>query len=133
MKSCIWRVITVLGVLLFFGCGDSYSQFCGDSKAKIHCLKAADETSEAVMRRYLKRYASSDQCAHTLKVVHYEPKVCSNPSSKALGTDVDGFVRLQVFSEGVCYYRVQRDYKSRQWEDLLPSLTHQMERELLLP
>lgn len=118
--------------LLLAGCHKVYSQFCGETQEKIGCLRPADPLSEEVLRRYMAG-VEEGSCPYVLKVSHYEVTACSAPRAKALGSDFDGYVKLQVFREGVCYYRAQLDYKSGDWRDALPKLTRAVTKELIEP
>lgn len=131
MQGRVWGVIALLSLLLG-GCRDIYGQFCGATQEKIACLKAVDSPSEKVLHRYLGGYERRE-CAYRLKVSHYTPNSCSNPTSKALGGDVDGYARLEVFYEGGCYYRAQAGFKSGRWEETLPELTQRLRDEAMLP
>ena len=119
-------------LLLVTGCAEVYSQFCTAKKEKISCLRPADAAADDVLQRYLSSYAD-ETCRYTFQVVHHEVKSCTDPKTKAVGSDFDGYVKLQVFDEGICYYRVQMDYKSGSWQNTLPELVEHLEKELLEP
>jgi hypothetical protein len=118
--------------LLLGGCHQVYSQFCGETKERIACLRPADALSEEVLRRYLPG-VEDVACPYVLQVSHYEVTACSAPRAKALGSDFDGYAKLQVFRDGSCYYRAQLDYKSGDWQDALPKLTQALKKELVAP
>ena len=127
------RSLALLGVgLLLGGCHEIYSQYCGTTAERIDCLRPADGETAEVLRRYLPGVEDTE-CPYTLQVSHYEVKACSNPKANALGSDFDGYVKLQVFHEGHCYYRAQLDYKSGDWHDALPRLSEHLKRELIAP
>lgn len=117
-------------LLLATGCREVYSQFCTDAKEKLDCLRPADTAAAEVLQHYLPGYAD-ETCPYTFQVVHHEVKACTDPKTKAVGSDFDGYVKLQVFNGGVCYYRVQMDYKSGDWGSTLPELAEHLEKELL--
>lgn len=119
-------------LLLLGGCHEIYSQYCDERAERIDCLRGADAESETLLRRYLPGVEDA-ACPYLLQVSHYEVKACNNPKANALGSDFDGYVKLQVFHRGSCYYRAQLDYKSGDWHDALPRLMEHLEVELLAP
>jgi hypothetical protein len=119
-------------LLLATGCQEIYSQFCSDKREKIDCLRPADAEARGVLQQHLSGFAD-DTCGYMFQVVRHEVKACSDPKAKAIGSDFDGYVKFQVFRDGVCYYRVQMDYKSGGWRSTLPELAQQLEEELLQP
>ena len=125
-------VLLVGYLLLFAGCRETYSQFCTQQAEKIDCLRPADTSAAAVLNRHLPEIADGT-CAYTFRLVHHEVKACTDPKAKAVGSDFDGYVKLQVFYDGVCYYRAQTDYKSGGWQSAVPELMKRMQKELLKP
>ncbi len=134
-----WNVMSIVvmalltgALLLVTGCRETYSQFCTQRAEKIDCLRPADASAEAVLNEHLPDVAD-EQCAYTFRLLHHEVKACTDPKAKAVGSDFDGYVKLQVFYGGVCYYRVQTDYKSGSWRSTLPELVKRMKIEVLKP
>jgi hypothetical protein len=122
----------LLLALLLGGCHQVYSQFCGETKERITCLRPADALAEEVLDRYLPGLEDA-ACPYVLQASHHEITACSAPGAKALGSDFDGYVKLQVYRGGSCYYRAQLDYKSGDWHDALPKLTRALRKELIAP
>ncbi len=127
-------VLPLLPVLFFGGCDKKaiYSQFCTEETHRIDCLKPVDALSDTVLEKYLPGVADG-ACPYRFKVSHYRVESCNNPKAKALGADFDGYVRMEIFDDEGCYYRLQQDFKSSSWESALPDLTRHLKTELLVP
>ncbi len=120
----------LLTLLLFGGCHEIYSQFCGDTKARVHCLRADDPLSLAVLQKDFPDYID-DQCPYLFTLQHIDNVTCNNPAVKSVGSDFDGYVRITVFEKEGCYWRAQQDFKAEPWERTLSHLLTRMRQDLL--
>lgn len=50
-------------------------------------------------------------CPYYLKLTKYKIGQCNNPVIKSMGSDFEGYVRLEILKGFTCYYKVQSDYK----------------------
>ena len=50
-------------------------------------------------------------CPYYLVLTKYKIGQCNNPVVKSLGSDFEGYVRLEILKGFTCYYKVQSDYK----------------------
>jgi len=129
------KLLPLLAVLpLFFGgCNsDIYSQFCTPEKVEITCLKLEsleDEVSQ-IMRLHFGKIAQSENCVFTLQGMRHHVDACQNPVANSVGSDFDGYVKLQIFHNGTCYYRVQADYKGRGWQSHMEEISEQLKEDL---
>jgi len=64
--------------------------------------------------------------------MHYHVKACKNPVANSVGADFDGYVKLQIFHKGSCYYRVQQDFKSAPWQEQMQHILEQLKKDLNL-
>ena len=67
------------------------------------------------MQKYFGKIDHSQECLFTLQGTRHHVDACQNPVANSVGSDFDGYVKLQLFYKGHCYYRIQTDYKGRGW------------------
>jgi len=119
--------------LLFGGCSsDIYSQFCTPEKVKITCLKleSLDEEVSKIMQTQFSKIAQRETCMFTLQGMRHHVDACQNPVANSVGSDFDGYVKLQLFYKGACYYRVQTDYKGISWQTHMEEISEQLKEDL---
>ena len=140
MDKISYRTVKLLPVLavfpiLFGGCSsDIYSQFCTPEKVEISCFKleSLDNEVSKIMESYFAGMDHSETCAFTLQGMRHHVDACQNPVANSVGSDFDGYVKLQVFYKGSCYYRIQTDYKGKGWQHHLNSISEELKDELNL-
>ncbi len=121
--------------LLFGGCSsDIYSQFCTAEKVKINCFKleSLDGEVSQIMQTQFSQIDQRETCAFTLQGMRHHVDACQNPVANSVGSDFDGYVKLQVFYKGKCYYRVQTDYKGRGWQQHMEGISEQLKSDLAI-
>lgn len=120
--------------ILFGGCNDVYTQFCSDKKEVITCLRieSADEKIEALLSRRFSHLPDTASCPFTLQGMRHHVDACKNPVANSVGADFDGYVKLQLFHKGECYYRIQTDFKGDGWESHLDEIASRLGEELAL-
>ena len=137
MDNIAYRAVKQLAFLtalpfLFGGCNDIYSQFCTPEKVEINCLKFEsldDEVSE-MMQTAFSEVPHTKNCPFILQGMHHHVDACQNPVANSVGSDFDGYVKLQIFYKGTCYYRIQTDYKGRGWQPHLEEISERLKDEL---
>jgi hypothetical protein len=121
--------------LFFCGCEEEvYSQFCSDEKLHVNCLRIEnhDENVTALLQEEFLHVKTSPECPFTLVGMHYHVKACKNPVANSLGADFDGYVRLQLFHEDACYYRIQQDFKNAPWQQKMRHIAKAFKNDLNL-
>ncbi len=120
---------------IFGGCSsDIYSQFCTPEKVEITCLKleSLDDEVSKIMQTQFSEIEQSKTCMFTLQGMRHHVDACQNPVANSVGSDFDGYVKLQLFYKGTCYYRVQTDYKGRGWQPHMEEITETLKNDLNL-
>ncbi len=122
-------------LLLCSGCESNiYTQWCIAKPFKVSCLRI-DRTHDDLYRLLHTLFSDvniSDSCLFTLQGIHYEVNACRNPIANALGSDFDGYVRLEVFRNKRCYYRIQQDFKQASWQQKMHELAERLKTDLQL-
>ncbi len=103
-------------LLLMTGCKEEfpvYSTFCDQNSTVFpDCLhytvfdvkdKKALEASFGI--------DNSEQCAYRVELIKYHVGSCNNPVVKSMGSDFNGYVRIEIKKGFKCYYKIQSDYK----------------------
>ncbi len=127
--------LTLLAVLLLSGCDTKiYTQFCTAEVLQIPCLRidSMQDDVNALLRPLFDDMNVTASCAFVLQGIHYEVKACNNPVAHSVGADFDGYVRVEVFHEGECYYRAQQDFKSAPWQQKMQELVQRLKTDLQL-
>lgn len=52
-----------------------------------------------------------DACAYRVQLTKYGVGKCNNPAVKSLGSDFNGYVRVEIKKGFTTYYKVQSNYK----------------------
>jgi hypothetical protein len=120
--------------LLFGGCNDIYTQFCSDRKIEITCLRieSGDEKIKTLLSSRFSHLPDAASCPFTLQGMRHHVDACKNPVANSIGADFDGYVKLQLFHRGECYYRIQTDFKGSGWESHFDEIADRLEEELAL-
>lgn len=133
-------LVALVAILFFSGCEEKvYTQFC--SKGKLHvkmppeavnCLKveSIDSEVDTFLKQNIVTIPLTSECPFTLVGMHYHVKACKNPVANSRGADFDGYVKLQVFHNGACYYRVQQDFKSSPWQEQMSHIIKRLQKDL---
>jgi len=96
--------------LLLVGCSKVYQKEYSKPSQKIECLKL--QSDNLLTKQLLTPlYPFSKRCPFTLKTTSHFLSRCTSAYSKALGSDFDGFLRLELFEGERLIYRNQSDFK----------------------
>jgi hypothetical protein len=120
--------------LLFGGCNEVYTQFCSDKKETITCLRieSNDEKIASLLSNRFAHLPETESCPFVLQGMRHHVAACKNPVANSIGADFDGYVKLQLFHHGECYYRIQTDFKGDGWESHFEEIADRLEEELAL-
>ncbi len=106
----------VLGIL-FSGCQEKfpvYSSFCEqDERTFPKCLHYAvfnEEERDMIASAFGMK--EDEACPYRVELTKYHIGNCDNPTVKSLGSDFDGYVRLEIKKDFKCYYKIQSDFKN---------------------
>jgi len=109
--------IFLLPVFLFItGCQEdfpTYSTFCNDkSMTPPKCLHYAvlNKRDKNILQKSFSLTENS-KCEYRVELTKYHVGSCSNPVVKSMGSDFNGYVRIEIKKGFKCYYKVQSDYK----------------------
>ncbi|MEA3419743.1 MAG: hypothetical protein U9Q90_10145 [Campylobacterota bacterium] len=133
--------IPLLGFLLFFaGCREdfpTYSTFCDQSTA-VHttgapkCLHyAVLNTRDKALLEKCFGIVDDPECDYRLELTRYHVSDCNNPVVKSVGSDFDGYIRIEIKKGFACYYKVQSDFKSDE-EAALERVLVRFKKEMIL-
>ncbi len=106
-KFIFWAL---LGLILV-GCDQKiYEKIYSKPSTKITCLrlKSDNPITEYLLRQ---EYTFSSHCPYTLKTTSHFISTCSSAKAKALGSDFDGYLRLELWQNKRLLYRNQIDFK----------------------
>ncbi len=107
----------LLGILLFTGCQEDfpvYSTFCNKNPiSPPKCLHyvVLNKKDKILLQKHF-NIKDNPQCTYRVELIKYHVKTCNNPVVKSMGSDFDGYVRIEIKKGFKCYYKVQSDYKS---------------------
>ena len=104
-------------VFLFLGCSGEkiYREKSEDFTEKLECVQV-DSIDIDIVRKYL---LTSKDCKYILRINPHTIHKCYNPQIKSLGSDIDNYVRLELFHSNILLFRSQIDFKG---DDYLPYL-----------
>jgi hypothetical protein len=125
---------TAFAFFLFSGCveHDVYDKFCYKEKLKVDCLDIEAPLDNSLYVKVVRDFGKyqNDSCDFTLKAYYYNVKKCDNPVANSVGSDFDGYVNLQIFYKGNCYYKIQQDYKGESWEDSYDVISKKLKKTI---
>jgi len=121
----------IIGIIFTFtGCLEYpiYKEKTGISEQNISCLKiiTLEDSDQIIARKYLK---ASENCKYELVLTPHIIHDCQNPQVKSLGSDIDGYVSLKLYSGNRSIFRSQTDFKG---EDHSSHLERLLEDFILL-
>jgi len=104
-------------LLLLVGCQEdfpTYSTFCNQkTMAAPECLHYAvlDKKDKDMLEKHF-AIVDDPKCSYRVELTKYHVGNCNNPVGKSTGSDVDGYIRIEIKKGFKCYYKVQSDYKN---------------------
>jgi hypothetical protein len=121
--------------LLVWGCAkkEIYEKIYEKPHRPVTCLTIEsqnDITRYILLKNPTLRKLNAKRCPFVLKATSHYVTSCTSAQAKALGSDFDGFLRLELFENGRLLYRNQRDFKGCLDEEIVESLVKKMERSV---
>jgi len=105
----------ILFLLLFTGCKEefpTYTAHCQEDSFTLPCLHYAVLDPEDKMRlQDAFGFEERASCPYRVELIRYTVGNCNNPVVKSVGSDFNGYVRVEVKKGFKCYYKIQSDYK----------------------
>ncbi|BCD61330.1 hypothetical protein NitYY0826_C0169 [Nitratiruptor sp. YY08-26] len=104
-------LVGLLALLLFAGCNQKiYEKKYAKASKPITCLQL--QVKNPLTKLYLaQEYKFSAQCPFILRTTSHFVTTCTSAYAKALGSDFDGFLRLELYENKKLLYRNQIDFK----------------------
>jgi hypothetical protein len=128
--------LILLGLLvLFSGCREdfpTYSGFCDQNGTKtLQCLHYAvlDKKDKTSLEKHF-GITDDPKCPYRVELSRYHVGDCNNPVVKSVGSDFDGYVRIEIKKGFACYYKVQSDFKNDE-EAALERVLVRFKKEIL--
>ncbi len=110
-------LLLLLILFLFGGCKEEYpvyASFCEQNTTAFpKCLHYAimDKKEKHAIE---KSFGLKDdaQCSYRVQLIKYYVGACDNPVVKSVGSDFNGYIRIEIKKGFKCYYKIQSDYKN---------------------
>ena len=109
-------IIPLLAVFLL-GCQEkypTYAAFCDQNGTKFpSCLRYSvlDEDEKEMIKKSF-GIKENGECPYRAELTKYHIGNCNNPIVKSVGSDFNGYIRIEIKKGFKCYYKVQSDFKS---------------------
>ena len=109
-------ILALLGIFLL-GCQEkypTYAAFCDQNTTKFpSCLHYAllDENEKEMIQKSF-GIKENRECPYRVELTKYHIGNCNNPIVKSVGSDFDGYIRIEIKKGFKCYYKVQSDFKN---------------------
>ena len=119
-------------LLLLVGCEEdfpTYSSFCSSTKTIPNCLHYVIPNlyeKEKIQKAF--QVPNDLKCKYRVELIKYHIGNCNNPIVKSTGSDMNGYVRIEIKKGFKCYYKVQSDYKNSE-EEAFKRVLKQIEKE----
>ena len=102
----------LLAVLLFVSCSDFpiYKEKKKDFPKRLECIQVVSiyDKDIEIASKHLK---ISESCPYHLILKPHLIHQCHNPKVKSIGSDIDGYVRLELQYQDRILFRSQKDFK----------------------
>jgi len=98
-------------LVVLSGCEQKlYEKHYSKPSQPIDCLQLA--SSDPLTKYYLhQEYNFTKECPFLLRTTSHYVSTCTSAKAKALGSDFDGFLRLELYEGDKLLYRNQADFK----------------------
>jgi len=111
--------IACIYLFLFAGCENKnpvYSEFCDDTNVTLplSCIKI-DMDNDIILSHNVKEAIKAkitDDCPYRIEGEIYRTAKCNSIEAKSIGTDFNGYVRLNILYGNKCIYKIQSDFKN---------------------
>ncbi len=77
-----------------------------------------------------KEYTFSTSCPFRLRSLSHYVTTCTSAKAKALGTDFDGYLRLELYEGDKLLYRNQQDFKGCLRQNIIHTLFVALRRDM---
>lgn len=127
------KILLLALAAILAGCGkkEIYEKIYEKPHRPLACLhiEANDDIARFLLLKnlYLKKM-QKEHCPFELKATAHFVKSCTSAQAKALGSDFDGFLRLELYENGKLLYRNQRDFKGALNDTVVKSLVEKVKR-----
>lgn len=125
------RVVFVFVVLFFIGCGErAYKKMYAKPSRHIDCL--ALHSDNPLTTYFLKKeFHFTQDCPFTLKTTSHFIATCTSARAKSLGSDFDGYLRLELLEGNKLLYRNQLDFKGCLKKEDVDTLFKAMKKDMM--
>ncbi len=122
---------SLLAILFVTGCEKKiYQKEYAKPSTAVTCLRL--ESDNLLTKMLLQKlYSFSQECPFVLKTTSHFISSCTSARAKALGSDFDGFLRLELFEKGKLLFRDQMDFKGCLDEEIVRKLFDPLARRYL--
>lgn len=69
-----------------------------------------DKDKELLEKRF--KIKDDTHCPYKLQLTKYHVGECNNPAVKSVGSDFNGYIRIEIRRNFKCCYKVQSDFKT---------------------
>jgi hypothetical protein len=109
----IYKSVILILLLAFISCKEKFPIYT-TSFPDINCLSYDFfiKSKDKQQLQSIINLQNTKNCPNTLKVIKYHTTQCSNPIVKSIGSDFDGFVRIQITNNKKIIYKIQSNFKS---------------------
>jgi hypothetical protein len=104
-------------LFLFGGCKEEYPVYAAFSEQHsttfpkcLHYTMMNNADKRAVEQRF--GLKDDKSCPYHAQLTKYYVGACDNPAVKSLGSDFNGYIRIEIKKGFKCYYKIQSDYKN---------------------
>jgi len=105
----------LLFLVFVLGCKEefpTYASFCSQPQHTFPCLHyAVLDSDDKKMLQKIFIVDEDKNCPFRVELTKYHVGECNNPEVKSLGSDFNGYVRVEIKKGFKCYYKVQSDFK----------------------
>jgi len=91
----------------------TYSTFCDQNSITFpDCLHyTVFDTNDKKALEQAFGISNDTHCDYRVELIKYHVGACNNPVVKSIGSDFNGYVRVEIKKGFKCYYKIQSDYK----------------------
>ncbi len=115
MYRCQFLLLLLSSLFIMTGCKEelpTYSTVSQGNTLSFQCLKySVFDISDKNLLEHSFGMKNDQQCDYRVELVKYHVGKCDNPVLKSVGSDFNGYVRVEVKKGFNCYYKIQSDYK----------------------
>ena len=106
----------ILFLLLFTGCKEefpTYTAYCQEGTFTLPCLHySVLDPKDKIRLQDAFGLEEVLSCPYRVELIRYAVGKCNNPVVKSVGSDYNGYVRVEVKKGFKCYHKIQSDYNA---------------------